>query len=135
MNRIAIAAALVLSPLMIHAQSAGVAQSQPLMVSAAAKTGTVRVSTGVVAPKLVKTISIADDGSRISQFDTATRTVVVGMTVDAAGKPSDLKIVKSLGETMDKNVLAAISEYRFLPGTVSGQATSFPVNLEIEIQK
>jgi len=144
MMRNAIVAALVLSPLMVHAQAnssaqlqSSVTQPKGLMLSAAAaptKSG-VRVSTGVVAPKLIKTVSITEDGSRIGQLIPGSREVVVAMIVDEAGKPTALKIVKSLGDTMDKNVLAAVSDYRFVPGTVSGQPTEFPVNLEIEIER
>jgi TonB family protein len=122
---------------MVHAQANSSAQSKGLMVNAAS-TGTptnVRISTGVVAPKLVTTVAIQEDGSRISQAIATPRETVVSMTVDATGKPTDIKVVKSLGDSMDKNVLAAVSQYRFLPGTVSGQATNFPVNLDIEIQK
>jgi TonB family protein len=151
MMRSSIVAALVLSPLvlsssMVRAQANSSAQlqsssAQPkgLMLSAAAATSPaksgVRISTGVVAPKLVKTVQINDDGSRISQLFPGNREVVVAMIVDATGKPSGLKIVKSAGDSMDKNVLAAVSEYRFQPGTVSGQAVEFPLNLDIEIQK
>ena len=143
MMRSSIVAALVLSPLMVHAQANSSAQlqsslNQPkgLMINAAAadtpvKSG-LRISTGVVAPKLVTTVAIQEDDR---QLVIGLRESVVSMTVDANGKPTGLKIVKSLGDTMDKNVLAAVSQYRFKPGTVSGEATEFPVNLEIEIQK
>ncbi len=142
MMRSSIVAALVLSPLvlsssMVHAQANSSAQSKGLMVNAAA-TGTasnVRISTGVVAPKLVSTVAIQEDSNGISHLATGPRETVVSMTVDANGKPTGLKVVKSLGDSMDKNVLAAVSQYRFQPGTVSGQATEFPVNLAIEIQK
>jgi TonB family protein len=137
MMRSSIVAALVLSPLMVHAQANSSAQSKGLMVNAAS-TGTptnVRISTGVVAPKLVTMVAIQDDGSRISQYITTPRETVVSMTVDVTGKPTGIKVVKSLGDAMDKNVIAAVSQYRFQPGTVSGQATEFPLNLDIEIQK
>jgi outer membrane biosynthesis protein TonB len=53
------------------------------------------------------------------------------MTVDATGKPSDLKILQSLGPVMDHNVLAAVSQYRFTPGTLDGAPTNVPVNLQV----
>jgi TonB family protein len=143
MMRSSIVAALVLSPLMVHAQAnssaqlqSSVTQPKGLMIGAAAPNSPVasglRVSTGVIAPKLVATVAIQEDGLRTVP---SVREAVVSMTVDATGKPTGLKIVKSLGNTMDKNVLTAVSQYRFKPGTVSGQATEFPVNLQIEIQK
>ena len=62
------------------------------------------------------------------------RKTVVAMIVDATGKPSDLKIVRSLGPVMDKNVLAAVSQYRFTPGTLDGEPTAVPVNLEVTLR-
>jgi TonB family protein len=136
MMRSSIVAALVLSPLMVHAQANSSAQSKGLMVNAATGSkSSVRISTGVVAPKLVSTVAIQEDGSRISQLIGGPRETLVSLTVDPTGKPTGIKVVKSLGESMDKNVIAAVSQYRFEPGTVSGQATEFPLNLNIEIQK
>jgi TonB family protein len=92
-----------------------------------------RVSSGVVGPKLIHTVEIVSDGN--AKWDTSLdRTVIVEMIVDASGKPSDLKIAKSLGTTMDRNVLAAVSQYRFKPGTVSHQATAVPLRLEIDLR-
>jgi TonB family protein len=59
---------------------------------------------------------------------------VVSLTVDADGKPSDLKIVQSVNPIMDKNVLAAVSQYRFTPGTLDDQPTAVPVSLEVVLR-
>ena len=56
------------------------------------------------------------------------------MIVDQNGKPSDLKIIRSINPIMDKNVLAAVSQYRFKPGTVSHQPTAVPLELEIVVR-
>jgi TonB family protein len=53
------------------------------------------------------------------------------MTVDASGKPTDLKIVQSVNPVMDRNVLNAVSQYRFAPGTLDDQPTAVPVNLAV----
>jgi len=158
MMRNAIVAALVLSPLMVHAQANMPAQPQaassaPVLVSSlvqpkglmlgaaaaedrsAAKPGTVRVSTGVVAPKLIKTVGIQEETVSLSKVVGGQRSVVVAMIVDENGKPSDLKIVQSAGAELDVNVLSAVKEYRFKPGTVSGQIVAVPVNLHITIQE
>jgi TonB family protein len=145
-----IAAALALTPMLLHAQANSPAQTQPsssitlqskliqpkeFAVSAADR-GTVsvpRISTGVGAPKLIHTVEIESDIDSLERGFAVSRKTVVAMTVDATGKPSDLKIVRSLGPTMDKNVLAAVSQYRFSPGTLDGQPTSVPVNLEVTL--
>jgi len=43
------------------------------------------------------------------------------MLVDEKGVPSDLKVVNSIGAEMDKNVLEAVSQYRFKPGTLDSK--------------
>jgi TonB family protein len=139
MIRSAIIAALVMSPLMVHAQAITSAQPAGLMLGAAedrsaAKPGTVRVSTGVVAPKLIKTVSIQEDTVSALAPAAIDHNVVVAMIVDEKGKPEDLKIVQSAGAELDRNVLSAVSSFRFQPGTVSGLAVAFPVNLKIDIQ-
>lgn len=143
-----IVAALALSPILLHAQANSPAQPQstssPTLQSKLVRPAEfgdstaansnlthLAVSTGVVAPKLIYSISIASDSDLAWRLTGTDRIVVVGMNVDAHGKPTDLQIVRSAGEDMDKNVLAAVSQYRFKPGTLNHQPTTVPVNLEI----
>ena len=68
-----IVASLVLSPLMLHAQAATNAPvlqaklNQPMLIAFAADrtavVPNVRISTGVVAPKLVHTVAIQEDAT------------------------------------------------------------------------
>jgi TonB family protein len=55
------------------------------------------------------------------------------MIVDKTGKPSDLRIVQSASPSLDASVLAAVSQYRFAPGTVSNEPVATPLNLEVLI--
>ncbi|MHB1700056.1 MAG: TonB family protein [Acidobacteriaceae bacterium] len=152
--RTVIVAALALSPMLLHAQArtpaptspqAPVLQSKldaPAAFSGAAsmdrstKTSPAvpRISTGVVAPKLIHAVDIATDRDLLWRFSDANRIVVVQMTVDEAGNPRDLKIMKSTEPELNENVLTAVRQYRFKPGTVSGQPTAVPVTLEITVQ-
>src|SRR5258707_9004375 len=136
-----IVATLALTPMLLHAQANSPAQTQspgtpstlqsklvqPKEFNASeadhgtARVAPVRISTGVVAPKLISTVQIESDSNETPRGFTLERKTVVEMTVDATGKPSDLKIVGSLGPAMDHNVLAAVSQYRFAPGTLDGQ--------------
>jgi TonB family protein len=114
-----IVAILSLSSFMLHAQAETPATTK-------------RVSTGVIAPKLIYKVDVVADPSttRMLQNDT---TVVVGMIVDKTGKPEDLKIVRSSGTGIDASVLSAVSQYRFTPGTVSNEPVATPLNLEVVI--
>jgi TonB family protein len=123
-------AILSLSSFMLHAQASTPAQTQ------VASDGTAqvrRVSTGVVAPKLVYKVDVTTDSNGAARLINSDATVVVGMIVDKNGKPTDLKIVKSAGAGVDASVLSAVSQYRFTPGMVSNQPIASPLNLEVVI--
>ena len=142
--RKAILVSLFLSPILLHAQANSPAQTEialatPKAVAGAADRGTVpskplRISTGVVVPKLVHSVSVNEETAYPWTNVEVNRTITVGMIVDTTGKPTDLKIIKSAGPVVDQNVLAAVSQYRFQPGTVSNQPVDFPLNLEINLQ-
>jgi TonB family protein len=141
-----ILAALALSPMLLHAQANSPAQPQASNLQSrleqpndfaadrSAATTPLRISTGVVAPKLTYSTAIASTDEwtvRRSAFD---KKVVVEMLVNEKGVPSDLKVVDSIGEEMDKNVLAAVSQYRFKPATLDNKPTAAPVKLEIVLR-
>jgi TonB family protein len=144
-----IVASLALFPMLLHAQANSPAQPQassslpnlqsrliePKAFGAGSDTpnaaAPLRVTTGVVAPKLTHTISIPMDADVVWKA-IPDRTAVVEMIVDANGKPSDLKMVESsVSPAMDKNVLDAVSQYRFKPGTLDDAPTAVPVTLHI----
>jgi TonB family protein len=149
--RSVIVATLALTPMLLHAQANPPAKTktsststtlqsklvQPNELASAGDRGTpaaIRISTGVVAPKLFSTIPVESDNPPSLRGFTIERKTVVEMVVDATGKPSDLKVVQSINPVMDKNVLAAVSQYRFVPGTLDGAPTAVPVNLEVTLR-
>jgi TonB family protein len=93
-----------------------------------------RVSTGVVEPKLIHTVTIHQDTLSAGFLSRNFRSAAVSMVVDEEGKPTDLKIIQSAGADMDPNILAAVSQYRFQPATISGQKTAMALNLHLDIQ-
>ena len=126
-----IVAILSLSSFMLHAQATTPAPTQVASNGPAPQVK--RISTGVIAPKLIYKVDVvADQNGTARLFDSETK-VVVGMIVDKTGKPSDLKILQSAGAGVDASVLAAVSQYRFTPGMVSNQPIATPLNLEVVI--
>jgi TonB family protein len=146
MRRILVAT-LALTPMFLHAQANLPAQTtkpattlQSKLVEPSGLGGTnsnvatatpLRISTGVIAPKLVHTVAVTADEDSLWARTGSDRKVVVSMVVDAAGKPEDVKVVESAGLVEDKYVVDAVNQFRFEPGTVSNQATAVPVRLEI----
>jgi hypothetical protein len=138
-----IVAALALSPMMLHAQANSPAPTQTsslvrpndlraanAVAGATPTSAPLRISTGVVSPKLLSTVSIVEPIQNINTID---RLAIVSMIVGANGKPTELKIVRSAGVLLDANVLNAVGQYRFTPGTLNNEPTAIPLTLEITL--
>lgn len=59
---------------------------------------------------------------------------VVGMIVDAQGMPQDLWIVKPLGDGLDEQAIAAVSQYRFTPAMEHGQPVAAKIHIEVNFR-
>ena len=125
-----IVAILSLSSFMLHAQASSPA---PTQVAGNGTAQVKRISTGVIAPKLIYKVDLVADSTGAARLMNDDTKVVVGMIVDKTGKPSDLKILQSAGASVDASVLNAVSQYRFTPGMVSNQPIASPLNLEVVI--
>jgi TonB family protein len=56
------------------------------------------------------------------------------MTIDASGKPTDLKVIQSTDSFTDQAILAAASQYRFKPATLNGSAVPIEMTVNFKIQ-
>lgn len=151
MKRSIFVATLALTPALLHAQAALPAQTANtiqarLTAPAAIKSATdknvsdkttpstVRVSTGVVAPKLLQKATIVGNSILHDRLLANGATVVVNLVVDASGKVGELTIAQSANPVIDKEVLDSVAKYRFQPGTLDGQPFALPVRLEVFIE-
>ena len=147
-----IVAALALSPMLLQAQANSPAKTNSAATTLQSKLVApekfaavtedsvptikpLRISTGVIAPKLIHSVSVQLDNQSFWNVAGVNPSVVVAMIVDENGKPNNLKVVKSLGPTLDQNILSAVSQYRFKPATLDNQPTPIELNLEITLQK
>jgi TonB family protein len=144
-------AILALTPALLHAQVKSPAQpvstpvlrsslvqpidpsSNPASAPADRPTTALRVTTGVTPPRLIHSVDLAQSNFNIPQLN-IDRTVVIDMTVDETGKPENLKVVRTADLITDQAVLSAVAQYRYEPGTVSGQKVAVPVTLEYNIK-
>jgi TonB family protein len=124
---------------MLHAQAVSPALESKLEApafSASAKAVTPRrISTGVVAPKLLAPIHVEvapDTYALLSNH--GDKDVKVSMIVDETGVPSHIKINQPADPYLDEAVFEAIAHSRFKPGTVSDQPMSIPVELTITVR-
>src|ERR1700759_4516301 len=86
--------------------------------AAAAAATPVRVSTGVTAPILVHQVSLTQNPA-VPDGYTRNRVVDLSLVVDATGKPTEIKVVKSAGAITDDEVVNAVSSYRYKPATLN----------------
>jgi TonB family protein len=143
-------AILAISPLMMHGQVKSSAQpgSTPTLESSnvqpaalagiksadhSASPTAVRVSSGVTAPVLVHTVDV-DREHILGSTAAEDRVVRVAMTVDASGKPTDLKVVQSTDKFTDQAILAAASQYRYKPATLNGSAVPMEMTVNFRIE-
>jgi TonB family protein len=145
-----IVAILAISPLMMHGQVKSSAQpgSTPTLESSnvqpaafagiksadhSATPTVVRVSTGVTSPVLVHSVDV-DREHILGNSASEDRVVCVAMTVDASGKPTDLKVIQSADKFTDQAILAAASQYRYKPATLNGSAVPMEMTVNFRIE-
>ena len=58
--------------------------------------------------------------------------VVISLTVNDQGQPTDLHVERSLGYGLDENALASVGRYRFQPATTR-DGTPIPYRLTVEV--
>ncbi|MGA3032298.1 MAG: TonB family protein [Terracidiphilus sp.] len=106
-----------------------------LVDDAAASAPKVRVSTGVIAPKLLHPDQITIRTTGAESTLPADAQVGLSLTVDESGRPQNVKVVQSLNPLWDARVVEAISRSQFKPGTVDKQPTPVDLNLTVNIAR
>jgi protein TonB len=61
-------------------------------------------------------------------------TVVVAMIVTAEGRVREVKVIKSLEESLDKQAIAAVRTWRFEPATKDGKPVAVHVKAEVDFR-
>ena len=143
-------AILAISPLMMHGQVKSSAQpgSTPTLESSnvqpaafagiktadhSASPTVVRVSSGVTTPVLLNSVEMDREHMQLNQ-PSEDRVVRMGMTIDASGKPTDLKVLQSADMFTDQAILTAVSKYRYKPATLNGSAVPMEMTINFVIQ-
>ena len=119
-----------------HNETAG-AMSAPGSPSPATDVTTtskpVRISTGVVGPKL-----ISEPAFKVSQGDFAgnpeLKIVIVRFRVDESGKTQNIRLLQSVNSIVDERVVQAVSKYRFIPATLDGNKVARDINLQVNFE-
>ena len=138
-------ATLVLSPVLLHAQTQSTAQTgshapvlesrlvSPKAANSAAPANAVPATSSLLQPHLAKWSNVVIDQMRDDSRINENRTVTVSMTVDEQGVPSHLKILDSDDPLINRGVLDAVADYRFTPAVYDKKATAMPVVLTVHV--
>ena len=103
-----------------------------LLVSLAAEERVYKIGEdGVRAPRLVYRVEPEySNAAREAQIDGV---VLLSLEVTDQGKPEKVAIVKGLEEALDRNAVAAVSQWKFAPAT-KRDGTAVRVKATIEVQ-
>jgi protein TonB len=71
------------------------------------------------------------DAARKAKYQGA---VLLWLVVDADGRPHNIQIQRSLGMGLDEKAVAAVSTWRFQPGTLNGQPVAVEINVEVSFR-
>jgi hypothetical protein len=138
MRSILAAAALLVAPAMMPAQAlhsnvshlvASVDAPAFAFQTSAVQAAAPRIYTGLIAPVRLSALKLA----AVPTAPVASGEVVVEYTVNTAGVPQNIHVVKALDATTNDRVIAGVSQMRYKPGTLNGTAVDVPVTLHVAI--
>jgi len=91
------------------------------------------VLTGVTtAPALVYKIEPEfSEEARKARFE---GTVVLWAEVDPSGRAVNVRVLRSVGLGLDEKAIAAVTQWRFKPGTRNGRPVPMPATIEVNFR-
>jgi Gram-negative bacterial TonB protein C-terminal len=126
-----IASGILLSSLFLPAAASA---SQPTD-DAAANTQAPRVSTGLTAPTLLKSIGIDMSDGLPKDALPIDAQVGLTLTVDEKGQPQDIHVVKGINPFWDARIVEAVSKFQYHPGTIDAKPIPVDLNLIVNIAR
>jgi TonB family protein len=94
-----------------------------------------RISTGVTWPKLISEPNVSISSADFPTHDLTAQHLVVSFRVDEKGEPQNVHLLKSVNQAVDGRILAAVRQYRFIPGTLDDQNVPVDVNLIVNFEQ
>jgi protein TonB len=107
------------------------------------KDGRYHLGCGVKAPEVI--YKVEPDFTEEARKKKVTATCTIGLTVDIDGRPTNIHIVHSAVEELNKKMqkaglgldqkaMEAVAQYKFTPATFKGQPVPLDINVEISFQ-
>lgn len=90
-----------------------------------------KVSTGVIGPKLISEPSITVSADDFPGRQPATHHMLVSFRVDEKGVPQNVQLVRSVSPIVDWQIMNAVRQYRFKPATLDNE--NVPVQMTMRV--
>ena len=117
-----------------HHNAASTESEAGTMPSATEGTPSLRVSTGVTGPRLISEPALKISAADFEGNDPGLQHVVVAFTVNREGKPKNVHLLKSVNQSIDGRIMAAVRGYRFVPATLSGQTIAMKIEMTVNFE-
>lgn len=132
--------ALALTPMLAIAQSPATQTSVARLEAATTApthtpTVTHRITTGVIAPKIIKTVKIECSPSELAGWQNVNNQVDVALVVGEDGKAHDVRLLRSINQTIDERVLNAVKQYEFKPASLDNENISINMTLHVRFER
>jgi TonB family protein len=128
MRRILVAS-LLLSPMLFTASAvASTATDAPV------STQLPRVSTGVIPPQLLKSVSLIIPTDAFDAITPPDAEVGLKVSIDEHGHTQGIQVIKPVNADLDARVARAVSKLRFIPATLDNQAIPLTIDLNVVVR-
>jgi TonB family protein len=94
--------------------------------------GVFRVGGGVTSP--VPVYRIEPEYSEEARKAKYQGTVVLSVIIDAKGRPTNIKVIRSLGLGLDEKAIEAVSKWKFRPGLKDGKPVAVYASIEVNFR-
>ncbi len=94
--------------------------------------GTYRVGGGVSPPTLVS--KVEPQYSEQARRAGLEGTVVLFVVVTSEGTPTDLRVIRSLGQGLDEKAMEAVRKWKFRPGMKDGKAVAVQATIQVNFR-
>lgn len=92
--------------------------------------GAFRIGKGVTAPRVIyQTDPEFSEEARKAKYQ---GTCVLGLVVDATGRPTNIRVLNALGMGLDEKAIESVRNWKFEPGQKDGHAVSVEIAVEVD---
>lgn len=92
--------------------------------------GYFRPGRGVTAPRVIyQTDPEFSEEARKAKYQ---GTCVLGLVVDANGRPTNIRVINALGMGLDEKAIESVRNWRFEPGQKDGHPVAVEIAVEVD---